>query len=243
MKKIPRFLGVLAIVMALSVFPFHAASAQTGLYFGVFGGYAFNPDASWEDDDFDTDLDIDDVWLFGVKIGYTPPPLRFFSFEFEYSYLDHDVDRTALKTGGADYDAIEGDAEIHNFMVNAIVKYPEGRIHPYFGIGIGASYADISVTATSNVDGADYREKGSSDETVFAWQVLVGIDIDLTKNLSLDIGYRYFDTEEQDDDYYDYYYDDDHDHDHYHDDDHHHHDDTAFDYSTSMVTVGLKYRF
>jgi opacity protein-like surface antigen len=59
---------------------------------------------------------------------------------------------------------------------------------------------------------------------------LVGVDIDLTKNLSVDIGFRYFATEaESDHDYYrDYYYE---------------YYSPHLDYKISMVTLGLKFRF
>ena len=68
----------------------------------------------------------------------------------------------------------------------------------------------------------------SNDDTVFAWQILLGVEIDLTNNLSMDIGYRYFAAEANDDDHHDYYYE---------------YYGTQIDYQTSMVTVGLKYRF
>jgi len=236
MKKLAGAFAVVVFVIAVSVFPFNTASAQTGLYVGVFGGYTFGSDASLSYYDYDYyynynynyDIDVQDTWAFGVKFGYTPPRLKFFSFEFEYSYLNPDVDRTVLPRAGTDYATVEGDVKFHNFMFNAIAKYPEGKFHPYIGLGLGFSAVDLSVSTTSTARSASY------DDTVFAWQILFGVDIDLTNNLSLDIGYRYFATESNDDDDYDY----DHDYYHYHD-----YYGTYLDYKTSMVTVGLKYRF
>jgi len=43
MKKILRFLAFFVFVIAVSVFPFNKASAQYGLYVGVFGGYTLGP--------------------------------------------------------------------------------------------------------------------------------------------------------------------------------------------------------
>jgi opacity protein-like surface antigen len=127
-------------------------------------------------------------------------------------------------------------------MFNAIVKYPDGRIHPYLGLGVGFSSFDLLLTSTSNTGGVIYSESRSADNTVFAWRVLTGIDIDLTNDLSLDIGCRYFDTESIDGDYNvhynnDYNYDDD---DHYYDD---HHDGPILDFMTFMVPLGLKFSF
>lgn len=234
MQKVARSLVVFVFVIAVSVFPFNTASAQIGVYVGVFGGYTFSPDASWEDHVFNYDLDVQETGIFGVKFGGTHPTVKYFSIELEYSYLNPDVDRTVFTTAGSDYYAIEGDVKIHNFMFNTIFKYPEGKIHPYLGLGLGFSYFDFSVTSTSQLNGVSYNARRSYDDTVFAWQVLAGVDIELTNNLSLDIGGRYFDTESLNDSYDDDYYDD-YDYDHY--------DGPTLDYRTFMVTLGLKFRF
>jgi opacity protein-like surface antigen len=237
MQKVARSLVVFVFVIAVSVFPFNTASAQIGVYVGVFGGYTFSPDASWEDHVFNYDLDVQETGIFGVKFGGTHPTVKFFSIELEYSYLNPDVDRTVFTTAGSDYYAIEGDVKIHNFMFNTIFKYPEGKIHPYLGLGLGFSYFDFSVTSTSRLNGVSYNARHSHDDTVFAWQVLAGVDIELTNNLSLDIGCRYFDTESLNDSY------DDYDDDYYDDYDYDHYDGPTLDYRTFMVTLGLKFRF
>jgi len=229
MKKVAKIFAVFVFVLAFSVFPSNSASAQTGFYVGVFGGYAFSPDASLSYTYYDYyyyynreyDVEVQDSAVFGFKFGYTPPRLKFLSFEFEYSYLNPDVDRTALPYDPSSFAIAEGDIKLNNFMFNAIFKYPEGKFHPYIGLGIGFSYIDWSLTTTSPVRSI------SNDDTVFAWQMLAGVEIDLTNNLSVDIGYRFFATESSsDDDYYDYY-----------------DNDTRLEYRTSMVTLGLKYKF
>ncbi|MEN6317283.1 MAG: outer membrane beta-barrel protein [Syntrophaceae bacterium] len=237
MKKVSSSFAILIFVIAVSLFPLNTASAQSNWYVGVFGGYAFSSDASLSFYDYDYyynynykyDVDVQEAWVFGVKFGYTPPVLKYFSFEFEYSYLNPDVDRTVFPRAGTKYATVEGDIKLNNFMFNAIAKYPTGKIHPYVGAGVGFSHMDVSLSTTSS---AGSSGSISNDDTVFAWQVLLGVEIDLTNNLSMDIGYRYFSAENGSDDDYD----DDHDHYHYY-------HDTHFDYNTSMVTLGLKYRF
>jgi len=239
MKKVASSFAFFIFVIAISVFPFNTASAQSKWYVGVFGGYAFSSDASLSFYDYDYyydynykyDVDVQEAWVFGVKFGYTPPVLKYFSFEFEYSYLNPDVDRTVFPRYSTTYTAVEGDVKLNNFMFNAIAKYPTGKIHPYVGAGIGFSNIDVSLSTTSS---EGYARSISHDDTVFAWQILLGVEIDLTNNLSMDIGYRYFSAEDESDD------DHDDDYDHYH---YHYYYDTRFDYNTSMVTLGLKYRF
>jgi opacity protein-like surface antigen len=226
MKKLDTAFAAFVLVIAAFVFPFNAASAQTGGYMGVFGGYTLSSDASTSYNDYDFhysdnyDLDAEKTWVFGLKFGYTPPRLKNFSFEFEYSYLNPDVERTVSAYAGGGYAKIEGDASLHNFMFNAIAKYPEGKIHPYIGTGLGFSYIDVSASTTSTARSA------STDDTVFAWQILVGVEMELSINLSMDVGYRFFATESGSDD--DHYY---------------YHEDYSFDYETSMVTIGLTYKF
>jgi opacity protein-like surface antigen len=228
MKKLDNAFFIFVFTIAVFLFPFNTTSAQVGGYIGVFGGYTLSPDASqWYDDynyyyNDNYDVDVEETWIFGFKLGYTPPPIKFFSFEFEYSYSNPDLDRTVLRSAGMGYDRIEGDVKFSNFMFNAIAKYPEGKIHPYVGGGLGFSYVDVSVSTTST------GRSASNDDTVFAWQILLGAEIDLTNNLAMDIGYRYFATESESD--YDHYY--------YHD-----YYNTHLDYETSIVTFGLKYRF
>jgi opacity protein-like surface antigen len=225
-KNLNRFFAVFVFVMAVTLFPFNTAPAQFGGYMGVFGGYTVSPDASRWDNDYyygytdRHDLDVEETWVLGFKLGYTPPQLVFASFEFEYSYLNPDMDSTIWTYPGRNYAKIEGEAEFSNFMFNAIVKYPAGKIHPYVGGGLGFSYVDVSV---SESPAAGY---GEYDDTVFAWQILLGVDIMLSNNLSMDIGYRFFATE-SDDDHYDY----------------HDFEDSHLDYETSIVTFGLTYRF
>lgn len=234
MKKVASSFAIFVFVIAVSVFPFNTASAQVGWYVGVFGGYTLSPDASLRNYDYDYnynynykyDIDIQKTWVFGVKVGFTPPPLKYFSFEFEYSYLNPNVDKTVLTNAGTGYATIEGDVKFNNFMFNAIVKYPEGKIHPYLGAGLGFSIVDVSVSTTSHASDVNYGRSASNNDTVFAWQILGGVDIDLTNNFSMDIGLRYFATESGSN------------HDHEYD-----YTSPRLDYNTSMATLGLKYRF
>jgi opacity protein-like surface antigen len=221
-KKISSYAVMLFI--ALSFFTVNTASAaKLGGYVGVFGGYTFGSYATWKWEEpyrGDFDLNNQDTWAIGAKIGYTGyySYQKYLSFEFEYSYFNPDIDRTVLHGHGTDYTAVEGDVEFHNFMFNLIVKYPEGRIHPYIGGGIGFSYADTSADTTASSGGVAYKRTISDDATSFAGQVLAGVDIDLTSDFSIDVGYRYFYTE-------------------------HDMSDTKLEFNTSMVTLGLKYKF
>jgi opacity protein-like surface antigen len=222
MKRVVSSLVVFLFVMGLSFFPLDTASAQSGGYVGAFGGYTFGSDSTLGGAyGYNFDLDADNSAALGIKVGYTPPQINYLSFELEYSYFNADFNRTVSPLSATDYTAFEGDSSFHNLLYNMILRYPAGTIHPYFGAGLGFSFVDVSAVVTARIAGVDYREPINDDDASFAWQMLLGVDIDLTNNFSLDIGYRYLSTEPKFSST----------------------GSTELDYKTSMVTLGFKYRF
>jgi opacity protein-like surface antigen len=230
MKKVANYLFIFTLAILFAVCPLKSASAQVGGYIGVWGGYTISPDASsGNSHDWNYynsyDLDIQEAWALGVKVGYTPPQLKYFSFEFEYSYLDPDINRSVLGQNRTGLVAVEGDVKLNNFMFNAIAKYPLGRFHPYVGAGIGCSYTDMSATATQS--GVINSASVGKDYTSFAWQLLTGVEIDIINNLSVDIGYRYFASEIEFGNNTEIDFE----------------NSTKIDFTTSMITLGLKFHF
>ena len=77
-------------------------------------------------------------------------------------------------------------------MFNLIARYPVGRFHPYIGSGIGCAIAKMTDTKISVafIPGPAAMIGGGSD-TVFAYQVMAGLDFDITKNIIAGISYKY----------------------------------------------------
>ncbi len=230
MKQIIGSATVLFLAALISLTPFNAAMAsETGpLYVGITGGYTLGSDLEYTESYYPSyDLDIQNTWALGAKIGYTMPFARAIALEFEYLYLGPDVDQTALTSAGDDFYAMEGDLDVHNFMFNFIAKYPEGRFHPFLGFGLGFSQVDFSCRGTERFEGKMYTYSISYDDTAFAWQILAGVNFEINRNLSVDLAYRFFMTD-TDDDYEDYYY---------------HYYGTELEIQSSIVTVGLNFHF
>jgi len=82
---------------------------------------------------------------------------------------------------------MDGDVKMSNLMFNVIGKYPLGIIQPYFGVGLGFSYADMSFDDIRGIDDGDY--------TSYAWQIMTGVEFYVTSEIAVDVGYRYFATE------------------------------------------------
>ena len=180
---------VLAAVLALS----GAAHAQpyrpvSPFYVGIFGGYVAPEDMTWTSSvtGASADLALDESGMVGVKFGYVLPQARALAIELEWNYMfEQDIPPQVI--GGV---RESGDVALSNFLVNLILRYPEGKVHPYIGAGIGAS--SMNIRNTESVGGIVYVAEET--ETGFAWQLLAGVNVELAPNLSADLAYRYFGT-------------------------------------------------
>ncbi len=173
------FVLFLAAFFLFTSVPIATAKEAGPVYVGVFGGYVRPNDLKVEDGE-SIDVSLKDSWAIGAKVGYIFPQVKWLAAELEYFYLaKQDVDQA-----GAD-----GDYSAHNVMANLLVRYPEGKIHPFAGVGIGWSWATLKGSGTVGGIGT-----GSVDESAngFAWQVLAGLNFEITPEWSADLAYRYF---------------------------------------------------
>jgi opacity protein-like surface antigen len=83
------------------------------------------------------------------------------------------------------------------FMVNATLSYPipHTNIVPYVGAGVGG--ADM-VFDTDNFtqNSSGIFVSGSENDVVFAGQLFAGVRFQLARHLALDLGYKYFATDD-----------------------------------------------
>lgn len=184
MKKISRVMGVLGLVAFLLFATFSTASATEAgpFYVGVFGGYVIPEDLELDGYGDSVDVELDDSWAVGAKFGYIIPPVKWLAAELEYTYLaDQDLDVSG----------VDGDYSAHNVMANLLFRYPEGKIHPYVGFGIGISTATFDAKTEEEID--DYFS-GSIDEddTAFAAQFIAGVNFEITPTWSAELAYKYF---------------------------------------------------
>ena len=79
------------------------------------------------------------------------------------------------------------------FNVTLSCPIPRTNIIPYVGAGVGG--ADV-VFDTDNFNDGVTTVTGSENDVVFAGQVFAGLRFQLTHHLSLDLGYKYFATDD-----------------------------------------------
>jgi opacity protein-like surface antigen len=188
----PIFRCTLAFTFMIGVLmtPTGSAIAQTSpFYIGMFGGYTIPQDMTWHSKTSgeSLDLNVDNAGMIGFKLGYILPQARMLALEFEYNHIfEHNY-------GPAETSRVReaGEVYLDNFFFNLLLRYPQGKIHPYVGAGIGFSYFDIINLETFRGITLEERE----DDTALAWQFLAGVSFEIVPNIYADLTYRYFGTD------------------------------------------------
>lgn len=106
--------------------------------------------------------------------------------ELEYSRRSNPLDKVNFSGWSA---VGGGKMTADSLLFNCIgVFRDETRWPPYLGVGLGAAQLKAD---NLTVSGSPFSNDSA---VVFAYQVLAGFDIELSKHFSLDLGYRFFST-------------------------------------------------
>ena len=176
---------------------FAAENSNTGFYLGISCGYVIPQTLTISDPDNSSrqfDATLNNGYFVGVTTGWqTPFTQRIMAMEIEYNYIRNNFDnsKTIPNIMGNGPGTIDGTIGIHALLFNVKARYPEGRIHPYAGFGLGWSIVqlgDLTITG-----GAGPSEKGNIGNG-FCWQLMTGVDFDITPKVAVGIGYKYLAT-------------------------------------------------
>lgn len=192
MQKKSALLATTAFAALAFAAPAHAAGS--GWYVNLTGGGNWLDDndfaVSAAGDTLTVNTESDAGWVVSGAIGYSlakmvTPGLR---VEVEVGYRENAVDGDwASSDGGADAGLIEYDHSALSVMANVWYDFDVGGVRPYVGGGIG--WADVEVDGnflSGDVPAFSYSDDG------FAWQAGGGINFDVSPNMQLGVGYRYF---------------------------------------------------
>ena len=204
MRAFTRALAALAILMTAA-----PANAENDFYLSLSGMYFVPTDSTvsttLDDLRIESDLEMESGMGFAAAIGYgATVGLR---GEVELSHRSADWDRFSglkLSSGGesVSFDGtlpVEGSTKATSLMANGYVTFEAWEhFRPYFGGGIGMAQIDATFDEqTYTVDGTDYTfARASSDDTVVAYQIMLGVAYPLGDGTEARLGYRYFGTGE-----------------------------------------------
>lgn len=165
MKRFLMTLVVAAVFMATS-----AQAADGKMYFSASGGLSLTDDLDFPGINFS----FSPGFNVGGALGYDYGQFRA-EGEIRYSTVDLD-EVNGIST------PISTDLSALTFMVNGYYDHEMGNspVTPYIGAGLGIADSELDATGI-----------GSSSETDFAYQFMVGLGFDVGSSTALTAEYRY----------------------------------------------------
>ncbi len=178
--------------MFLFVFCVSAFADPNGFYVGGNAGLIVPRDSTFKDSGSgDTNVSYHPGFSIGALGGYKF--VNNIRVEGEIGYKNAMTDDAKQSDNPSrKYDSRVSATDL---MANAFydIKTPyTAGFTPYLGGGIGLA---VLMTSDGTVNGTG-RTIDRSNDTVFAYQAGGGVAYDITKNVTLDLGYRYFGTTE-----------------------------------------------
>lgn len=172
------------------------AMRQHGAYWSAFAGAAFDFTASGAGNFGKYSAEDNGGWIAGIKGGYSfeTPGIFRPAAEIEVGYLDNE-----LRGSNGSGDSFRGDLFHLTLMANAILGIDMGELtglsgfsgfRPYVGAGVGVAYS--SLRGLSVEENGKSRSRGDSSETSLAYQLMAGLEYQLSEYVSLFTDYRYF---------------------------------------------------
>ncbi|MBM3539422.1 MAG: OmpA family protein [Alphaproteobacteria bacterium] len=169
--------GLVAVSALIAV---DAAAQQTnGWYIGGGIGANWLRDSDVTGGVVNSKAEFERGWAGVAALGYGLG--NGFRLEGELGYRNNDVDKVSGASGG-------GDVSQWSLMGNALYDFQTGTAFtPYVGIGLGGVRVDVDNGRTFT-GGRTIND----DDTVFAYQGILGVAYSLAPQWKLDLNYRYF---------------------------------------------------
>jgi opacity protein-like surface antigen len=158
----------------------------TQFYAGIMGGYVIpdNMKVNFAQPNVISPnyIELNNGFLVGAKFGYNPniaKKILAVELEYNYQYTGLNKDTSTGRVLPSNFNI-----DFHTLFLNVIARYPEGKIHPYVGVGGGLTYSQISEPPD-----------GAPTSTDLSYQLLAGVDFDVVSNWSVGIVYKYFNVQ------------------------------------------------
>ena len=137
------------------------------------------------------DRSYDDAWLAqfgaGCELGHG------FRGEILATFRG-DNDLHVVPAPAAPNDPIDTEVNSNSLMLNVYYDIANYRgFTPYVGAGIGFAHHDVENVIFSNAGALGNNPQFGDENYEFAWNVMAGVEKQISPNLSVDVGYRYID--------------------------------------------------
>lgn len=185
MKKIIFMITSCAMLLSISSIAYSAAGPYVSGNLGV----SIPNDSEVTDSmlpGITFDIESDSGLALGAAAGYGFANNA--RIEGEIAYQKNDFDKASLF--GFDLD-LNGDSSSLAFLLNGYYDFANtSQFTPFVSAGVGLAKVEIN---DLNFPGSGLPD-ASDDDTVFAYQVGVGVGYAVNENVSIDVKYRYFGT-------------------------------------------------
>jgi outer membrane immunogenic protein len=153
-------------------------------------GYVLAQDAEINDPDLTaigvigTEVSFKNGVGLSLAVGSETDDIR---YEGEFSYRANDMDTMACDNCGPSI-PVSGEVTAMSLMGNIYKdKRKNSVVTEFIGVGLGFSKLDV-----------DSPDLGSADDTVFAYQLILGAAFRVNESTKIDVSYRYFATADAD---------------------------------------------
>jgi outer membrane autotransporter protein len=183
-------------VLALSA---PAQAAGNGWYVNLSGGANWLSDEGFSASTVGSDTltfapDSDTGWMISGAVGLSLHNMvQGLRVEAEVAYRDNQVDGVwASSTApGTDAGLLDYEHSTLSVMANVWYDFALGNVRPYIGGGVGWAETELEGAFLGGTTPAiNHSDDG------FAWQLGAGVNFDISPNVQLGLGYRYFEGPE-----------------------------------------------
>ena len=181
MKKI-----IYAIMIACGIFIFSGLSYAES-YVSAYIGSATRHDSDVSDNTgagLSGEFSFEPGMAAGAKLGYwfSEEKMPYLGLQFDLN--KHFPSGDKLTVSGVGFE-VDTDVTVYSLTINAIVRYLNEPIRPYYGVGGGWFRAKID---NGTILGIPFQ---GEEDTAFGWQLLAGVDYIINPNLSVFGEYKY----------------------------------------------------
>lgn len=167
-----------------------AGQAHSETYIQGYGGWAMPHESDMSSRTGEEGkIEFDPGPAAGVKWGSWFDSAPYFGLQLDLNGHLPELD-TLTNSSGATATA-DADMQAYSASINAVLRLPSGAIKPYIGAGAGWHFANIDDgTLTASVLGVPTAFEGDDDDG-FGWNVLAGVDFEVTSSFSIFAEYKY----------------------------------------------------
>lgn len=181
------------LLVLIAAYCLTASQTSAGIYVDFSAGFPSDDPATLFDDDAagtDYEFDLDTNSAFSLAVGIDSGLLR---SEIEATFRD--TESILLRTDPPSADAGSGSFDNISLMSNLYLDIPlPANFELFVGGGIGVVAFDGGAAGTGSLGSIDFDDAGYG----FAYQLKGGIAYNLTQNIAITAGYRYWASSEID---------------------------------------------